>query len=136
MAYVDFSMHRSLDALIAPAPAPVQPPVVAPLPEPRFSALEWSVIAVARRDRLSSLRRPGRMAMALGQVFGTNRHNPRLADATLEALRRMAVLSWYRGFAVPAHEVAAFLDAGFTLGQYETMLASISAARSRRRAHA
>ncbi len=46
----------------------------------------------------------------------------------------MAVLSWHRGFAVPVEELAAFFDAGYNTDQYETMLASISAAQAQRRA--
>lgn len=93
--------------------------------QPRLSALEWLVVAIARRDRLSSLRTPGRMAMALGTLFGNGR-NPRLADPRLEALRRIAVLSWRRGYTVPGHEVRAFLAAGYTPEQYELVVDSIS----------
>ena len=129
MAYVDFSSDPQLAYTGAPqhdrAPAP-------DIAQPTgLSALEWSVVALAQRDRLSSLATPGRLAIALGSVFGTRRHSPTLADPRLEALRRMAVLSWHRGFAVPVSEVKAFLRAGFSMPQYETMLASISAGRSR-----
>jgi hypothetical protein len=96
-----------------------------------FSALEWSVVAIAERDKLSTLRGPGRMAMAMGALFG-DRHNPRLADPKLEALRRMAVLSWHYGFVVPGHAVRDFTAAGYTLDQYETLVASIGAARAKR----
>lgn len=96
-----------------------------------FSALEWSVVALAERDRLTSLRVPGRVAMAMGVVFG-DRRNPRLADARLEALRRMAVLSWHHGFAVHGNDVRDFTAAGYTLDQYETLVASIGAAKARR----
>lgn len=95
---------------------------------PRFSALEWSVIAIARRDRLSTLRTPGRMAVALGRLFG-ERHNPRLADPALEALRRMAVLTWHYGYSIASAEVRAFVDAGFTTDQYELLVTSIAAGR-------
>lgn len=124
MAYVDFSV----DPILAPhVGAPRHD--VAP-PQTGLSALEWSVVALAQRDRMSSLSRPGRLSMALGTVFGSRR-NPHLADPRLEALRRMAVLSWHRGFSVPASELKAFLAAGFSSAQYETLLASISTARSR-----
>ncbi|NJR78504.1 hypothetical protein [Sphingomonas corticis] len=132
MAYVDFSD----DLLLAPAPSTAAPrsfePSVDSEADARLSALEWSVVALARRDRLSSLSRPGRMSIALGKVFGTRRHAPQLADQRLEALRRMAVLTWHRGFAVPASELRAFFSAGFSAGQYETMTASIVTARLRK----
>lgn len=94
-----------------------------------FSALEWSVIAVAQNDRLSSLVQPGRMSVALGALFGGKRPNPRLADDRLEALRRMAVHAWHKGYAVPREEIGAFHEAGYTSEQYETLLASISQGR-------
>jgi hypothetical protein len=126
MAYVDFSV----DPMLAPhATLPRHDPVAPPATG--LSALEWSVVALAQRDRMSSLSRPGRLSVALGTVFGSRR-NPHLADPKLEALRRMAVLSWHRGFSVPAGELKAFLAAGFSSAQYETLVASISTARSRR----
>lgn len=129
MAYVDFTGEL--------IPAPVTAPRADPLPaeeHPRLSALEWSVVALARQDRMASLGQPGRMSIALGKVFGTRRHNPHLADPRLEALRRIAVLTWHRGFSIPSSEVKAFLRAGFTPGQYEMLATSIGTERSRRAA--
>ncbi|OWK33142.1 hypothetical protein [Sphingomonas dokdonensis] len=93
----------------------------------RLSALEWAVVVLARRDTLATLREPGRLSMALGNLFGRT-PNPRLADPKLEALRRLAVLSWHDLVAVPAQEIAAFLAAGFTNAHYQTLRASIRAA--------
>ena len=84
-------------------------------------------MALARRDRVSSLRAPSRLGRALGSIFGETR-NPRLADPSLEALRRMAVLSWHHGYSVPSHEVRAFLAAGYSPDQYELMVDSIATA--------
>jgi hypothetical protein len=97
-----------------------------------FSGLEWSVIALAERDRLPSLKQPGRIATALGALFGTSQ-NARLADGRLEALRRMAVLAWHKSYAIPLSELRAFKDAGFSIDQYETLLSSISRGRARNR---
>ena len=44
------------------------------------------------------------------------RGNPELANERLEALRRMAVLTWHFGFTVPGDDVADFISAGFTPG--------------------
>lgn len=124
MAYVDFAD----DTLLAPyAPVPVPAEETA-----RLSALEWSVVALARGDSLASLSRPGRVSIALGKVFGTRRQPAHLADPRLEALRRIAVLTWHRGFAVPSSELRAFFQAGFSHAQYEAMTASIVVARLRR----
>lgn len=118
MAYLAFSELGGGDVL---APAPVEA-----IPA-RLTPLEWSVVAIAWSDRLSSLRRPGRIARAMGGLFGG--HNPRLADPRLEALRRMAVLTWHHGYTVPPHEVRAFGDAGYSPDQYELLVDSIAAAR-------
>lgn len=98
----------------------------------RFSALEWSVVAIAEGDPLSSLRSPGRVAQALGSLFPAKR-NPKLADPKLEALRRMAVLTWKQGYKVSDHAITAFLNAGFTTSQYELLAGSIVTARAKRR---
>lgn len=95
---------------------------------PGFSGLEWSVIALARRDRVASLREPGRIATALAALFGSSRPN-RLADERLEALRRIAVWAWHHGYALPVSELRAFLGAGFSSEQYETLQTSIAHGR-------
>lgn len=131
MAYIDFA-----DAGTAPALTPRHLPRHDPVPAPArngLSALEWSVVAIARNDRLSSLRKPGRMSLAMGALFGSKPVNP-LADPRLEALRRMAVLTWHHGAAIAKRELTAFLAAGFDADQYETLLASIATARTTRKA--
>jgi hypothetical protein len=97
-----------------------------------FSPLEWTVIALARRDGLSSLETPGPVARALGSLFGLGRKSM-LADPRLEALRRIAVHAWHRGYKLPVSEIKRFLGAGFSTGQYETLLASIAQKRVQRR---
>ncbi|CAN5320435.1 hypothetical protein BH10PSE15_BH10PSE15_11060 [soil metagenome] len=92
---------------------------------PSFSALEWSVIAVARRDRISSLDEPGAISRAFGGLFGFGKAS-RLAEPKLETLRRLAVHAWRRGYALPASEVASFLKAGFTMAQAELLVASVT----------
>ncbi|UYY59279.1 hypothetical protein [Sphingomonas sp. S2-65] len=120
MAYLNFSELQG-----SPVAAPADVMAAAGL-----SALEWSVVALAQKDRLSSLKTPGRMSMAMGVIFGKQSANPQLADPRLEALRRMSVLAWHHGFAVPRHEIRQFHEAGFTADQYEMLLASVSQGRS------
>lgn len=123
MGYIDFNAMTGSATIAWPLGVPDTP---APS-DARLSPLEWSVVALSRRDPLSSLRSPGRIAIAMGDVFGTRRTS-RLACPRLEALRRIAVLSWHRGFAVHAREVTAFTNAGFTLDQYELLVTSVSRA--------
>ena len=90
---------------------------------PDFSPLEWSVIRLARVDRLWTIRRAGALRRAWNWLAG--RGNPKLANERLEALRRMAVLSWHFGFTVPGDDVAEFISAGFSTAQYELLVTSI-----------
>ena len=90
-----------------------------------FSALEWSVIALAKRDPLRSLTRPSRLSRAMGGLFGLGTRST-LADPRLEALRRLAVLAWRRGFALPLAEIDRFLAAGFHEAQIETLVESVT----------
>ncbi|MDB5707813.1 MAG: hypothetical protein JWN66_4929 [Sphingomonas bacterium] len=93
-----------------------------------FSAIEWSVIAVSKRDSLSSLSEPSRTSRAIGSLFGFGTTS-RLADPRLEALRRLAVHAWRRGYALPQAEIDQFVEAGFTLSQAETLVASVTGDR-------
>ena len=97
--------------------------------KPDFSALEWSVIRLARVDGLWTLREPGRIRRLWNWLMGRN-GSMELANERLEALRRMAVLSWHFGFTVPGDDVAFFLSQGFSPDQYELMVRSIRAAVS------
>jgi len=96
---------------------------------PDFSKLEWSVIRLARVDSLATLRAPGRIRRFWNWLMGRN-GSLELANDRLEALRRMAVLSWHYGFTVPGDDVANFLSQGFSPDQYELMVRSIRAAVS------
>ena len=95
--------------------------------KPAFNPLEWSVIRLARADSISTLRPPGRLRRFWNWLMGRT-GSPLLANERLEALRRMAVLSWHYGFTVPGDDVASFLSAGFSPDQYELMVRSIRAA--------
>ena len=128
MAYQDHS------SAFATAGAAVVPGPWAQLDEgtTEFSPLEWTVIALAQRDRIASLSEPGPVARALGSLFGLGRQSM-LADPRLEALRRLAVHAWHKGYKLPVSEIKRFLAAGFSSGQYETLLASVSLKRLERR---
>lgn len=135
MASLPVTAWPSDHAPAAPAPKPRLVPVeAAPVAAPaRLSALEWSVVALAERDTIASLREPGRIAAALESLFGITRPN-RLANPRLEVLRRVAVFAWREGWKVPKSELRDFLAEGFTLDQYELIQASIAerASASRR----
>lgn len=98
-----------------------------------FSPLEWTTILLARRDGLASLAAPGLISRVVARLFGFAVKRG-LADAKLEALRRFAVLAWAHGYNVPKSGLIAFKEAGFTVAQAETLLASVAVARTSRRA--
>ena len=118
----------------APVSRPVAVPETAPLAQaaeeerPVLTELERSVIGIARQDGLSTLRQPGRLTRWLGLLFGV-RISPQLADPKLEALRRIAVLSWKRGYAIASAEVKAFLASGYSPAFYELVVDTIASAR-------
>jgi hypothetical protein len=114
-------------------PLDSQPVALAAIASPRaakaeFSPLEWSVIRLARIDRLWTIRASGRVRRFWNKLLG--RGNPELANPRLEALRRIAVLTWHFGFTVPGDDVADFISAGFTADQYELMAGSINSVLS------
>ena len=127
MAYLaPIETHTAQPVVFLPKVAPAQAPAI---PVPEFSALEWSVIRLARVDGLSTLREPGRLGRFINWLMGRS-GSPELANPKLEALRRIAVLSWHFGFTVPGDDVADFLAAGFSAEQYELLVHSIRAAIS------
>ena len=124
MAYLNFTeIQGGTNQALAPFTAATA------APRTGFTALEWQVIALAQRDSLSTLQAPGRLTSALEAVFGFKSANPELANPALETLRRVSVLAWHRGFALPQSQVNAFHDAGYSEDQLETLLGSIGAGR-------
>lgn len=119
----------SEDLIAAPSPLSVQTRAPAP---PNFSDLEWSIVAMAERDGLASLRKPNAFWSLIGALFGIKPAN-RLANDRLEALRRMAVLAWRYRWNVPQSELEAFFAAGYSPEQYEKMLGRIHAVRAAQR---
>jgi hypothetical protein len=125
MAYLSRIQSQSYEPVAFPVPR------VAAVAAPAFSDLEWSVIRLSRVHKLWTIRSPGRFARFWNWFAA--RGNPRLTNPRLEALRRMAVLSWHFGFTVPGDDVASFLSAGFTPDQYELMVSSIRTALNTQR---
>ncbi len=130
MAYLAFNDIDS--GSVAPrGSAPVSVAPHEPVPADSLTTLEWSVVRIARNDSRRSLKLPDRKSALSRFLFSET--NPRLADPRLEALRRLAVLVWHDGHAVPDDECDAFVSAGFTRGQLHTVRTFIVAARDRDR---
>ena len=120
LARIDFD---TADELSFELPGELAAPAPAAVPVARFSDLEWSVIRLARVDRLWTIRKAGPLRRMWNALLGRN--NPQLANERLEALRQMAVLSWHYGFSVPGQDVSEFIAAGFTPDQYERLVNSV-----------
>ncbi|MBV9529456.1 hypothetical protein [Sphingomonas sp.] len=120
-----------------PSVVAVASDVVGTVAPARLSALEWSIVAMAERDSLSSIREPSRYTRVLRAFFGLKQPN-RLASDRLETLRRVSVLAWLHGWNVPKSELVAFREAGFSNDQFELIQNSLGQARAsaRRRKHA
>ena len=117
MAYLARIEPNGSDAIALPA-------IIAPnAAEADFSPLDWSVIRLARVDDLWTIRPAGPIRRFWNALLG--RGNPELANPQLEALRKVAVLSWHFGFTIPGEDVADFLSAGFSPAQYELLVTSI-----------
>jgi hypothetical protein len=127
MAYLDLDLAAPggtaiLQRRVAPARA-------APVDHADFNQREWTVIGLAREDRLSSLREESEFVEFLRLIFGIRRKPP-LSNPKLEALRRMAVLSWHYGYNIDSRDLGAFLAAGYSTDQYDAMLAHMSSERA------
>lgn len=96
-----------------------------------LSTMEWSIVAMAERDGMASVREQRGLGMILRRFFGLKPAN-RLANERLEALRRVAVFAWRYRWSVPASEMRAFVDAGYSLAQLELLQSRIAQSRADR----
>ena len=103
--------------------ATVRPSVKAP-EVANFSSLEWTVLAIARRDAPRRFADSGRFAALVRFLVGRS-GDLRLADPRLEALRRTAVAARRAGHRLSQAIVDQFHAAGFTAAQLITLLDSV-----------
>ena len=86
--------------------------------------MNWNVIDMAREDGPRSLKPDGFLARLGRGLFGAS--IPRkLANDSLEALRRFSVRAWFWDF-VPAGELRAFMEAGYTRTDARRILSYIA----------
>jgi hypothetical protein len=125
MAYLDLADT----AFAAPALFSFAPSRAASEAAAEFNQREWAIIRLAREDGLSSLYEESEFKAFLRLIFGVRRKPP-LSNPRLEALRRIAVLSWHYGYNIASSEVGSFLAAGFSADHYDAMLAHIGRERA------
>ena len=97
--------------------------VSASRPQPQ-RAMSWQVIDMARRDGPRTLNPDRILARVARTIFGLPAPR-RLANDGLEALRQFSVRAWFWDY-VPAREMQAFLDAGYTLADARRILAYVA----------
>ncbi|HET6942500.1 MAG TPA: hypothetical protein VFH89_10090 [Sphingomicrobium sp.] len=86
--------------------------------------MSWQIIDMARRDGPHSLNPDSIVARIARGLFGIPAPR-RLASDGLETLRRFSVRAWFWDY-VPAEEVKAFLDAGYTVSDATRILAYVA----------
>jgi hypothetical protein len=119
MAYMNFALEPTSRIAGEWPHAPV-----AETPAADFSALEWTVISLARHD---GAHRPASSwtRRLIAVLIGDDADNP-LADPRLEALRRVAIRFWV-GQRVLDAEADAFAANGFTTAHFDLLASSIAA---------
>ena len=127
MAYLNFAEqdNQSLLSFLLPQVSAAREEAT------EFDMREWSVVNLAREDRLSSVRPESGFGRVVRLIFGIKRQNG-LSDPKLEALRRIAVLSWHHGYNIASSALREFFEAGFSHRQYELLLKHIGTARAAR----
>jgi hypothetical protein len=86
--------------------------------------MDWRIIEMARKDGPRSLNPDGFVARLARDLFGIEIPHG-LANDELEALRRFSVRAWFWDY-VPASELRAFLDAGYSMANAELILAYVA----------
>lgn len=95
-----------------------------------FDAMELRVVQLARGDTLESLRPPRPRGRLARLVLGPTPPSRQLANPRLEALRRLVVQAWHKGFLLPASVLHEAEAAGFSDTQIGMLVDSIGRARS------
>lgn len=128
MAFIDFgdAAHRAQPMPSAGLPADIQTLGFAgPL-----SVLEHRVIELARHDSLETLRAPRKRGWFARLILGPQPASSMLANERLEALRRLAVHTWHKGYQLPASALKEALAAGFSEDQIGAVVDTIGRARA------
>ena len=89
----------------------------------RLGRQEWSVVELARNESLWTLN-PDGLLQRIGRALFGIRQPLALANPTLEALRRFALVAWHRG-SVGAEQLHEFVAAGFSCADATLVLQHI-----------
>jgi hypothetical protein len=95
--------------------------------DPRLSEIEWIVVEMAKNDGPLSLN-PGSVWARISRRVFRLRVPCRLANETLETLRRFSVRAWYWN-TIPQGDMHMLIDAGYSVAQAMEVLAHVAERR-------
>lgn len=95
-----------------------------------LTALERRVVELARDDGLETLQPPRKRGWLARLILGPAPASPMLANERLEALRRLAVQAWHKGYTLPASALREAQAAGFSEEQIGAVIDSIGRVRA------
>lgn len=126
------SVHTSTHASPHPSVAHVpmlQAEILPAQADLTLSALERRVVELARQDGLETLQPQRKRSWLARLILGPQPPSPMLADERLEALRRLAVQAWHKGYTLPASALREARLAGFSEVQVGAVVDAIGRAR-------
>ena len=98
-----------------------------------LTRLERRVVELARHDGLVTLRPARKRGWFARLILGPAPASPMLANERLEALRRLAVHAWHKGYTLPASALHEAHTVGFSEDQIGAVVDSIGRARATER---
>ncbi|SLK01065.1 hypothetical protein [Novosphingobium mathurense] len=128
MAFIDFT-DAAPEALSAPADRSVQE-ARRYLSVSALSDLEHRIVELARSDSLETLRPQRKRSWLARLILGPQPISPVLANERLEALRRLAVQAWHKGFTLPVSAVRDAQAAGYSEAQVGAVIDTIGRKRA------
>jgi hypothetical protein len=99
-------------------------------PAGTLSAIERRVVELAREDDLGTLRPTRKRGWFARLILGPAPASSMLANEKLEALRRLAVQAWHKGYMLPASALREAHAAGYSEDQISAVVDSIGRSRA------
>lgn len=127
MAFIDFrdAAHEALPVAVASPPDHIRPIGIAEA----LTSLEHRVIELARRDGLETLHAPRKRGWFARLILGPQPASPMLANERLEALRKLAVQVWHKGYLMPPSALNEAHAAGFSEDEIGAVVDTIGRTR-------
>jgi len=124
-----FALNHTTVAGDAPKAVAASKPEQVPA-ESVLSELELRVIELARDDGLPSLNPSRKRGWLARLVLGPVPPSPILANEGLEAVRRLAVHAWYKGYTLPASAMREAAGAGLSESKIGAVIDTIARSRA------